>query len=180
MSGGSDRNSGGGLAVREATLRDREAIRTVHRESILGLGPAAYDEEQVEAWAAGCAGADYASGIEGEEPFLLATVGEEVVGFASLSVGVPERYAADVDGEVSGVYVHPTHAGRGVGSRLLAAIEERAREAGIARLGLTASANAVGFYDSRGYERVRAYAHEFSADRSTGITGRVVEMVREL
>lgn len=168
------------VTVREATLGDAETIRTVHRESILGLGPGAYDGEQVEAWAAGCADADYASGIEAGDPFLVATVGEEVVGFGSLSVGPPENYAADVDGEVTGIYVHPAHAGRGVGSRLLAAVEKRAREAGIDRLGLTASANAVGFYESRGYERVRTYRHEFSTERSTGVTGRVVEMERRL
>ncbi|MFC4988771.1 GNAT family N-acetyltransferase [Saliphagus infecundisoli] len=178
MSGGSGRNSEDGVAVREAVLEDGEAIRAVHRESILGLGPAAYDDEQVAAWAAGCADADYVAGIEGEEPFLVATDGDEIVGFGSLSVGPPEDYAADVDCEVTGVYVHPADAGRGVGSRLLAALEERAREAGVSRLGLTASANAVGFYESRGYERVRAYRHEFSAARSTGVTGRVVEMKR--
>lgn len=168
------------VTVREATPADGEAIRAVHRESILGLGPAAYDEEQVEAWAAGCVDADYAAGIESEDPFLVATAGEEVVGFGSLSVGPPEDYTVDVDGEVTGVYVRPAHAGRGVGSRLLATLEDRARAAGIDRLGLTASANAVGFYESRGYERVRTYRHEFSAERSTGITGRVVEMERRL
>lgn len=166
------------VTVREATLEDGEAIRAVHRESILGLGPAAYDEEQVKAWAAGCADADYAAGIEGEDSFLVATEGEAVVGFGSLSVGPPEDYAADVDAEVTGVYVRPSAAGRGVGSALLKGLEERARAAGVDRLGLTASANAVGFYESRSYERVRTYRHEFSAERSTGVTGRVVEMER--
>lgn len=166
------------VTVREATPEDGETIRAVHRESILGLGPAAYDRDQVEAWAAGCADADYAAGIEGEDPFLVATEGDDIVGFGSLSVGPPENYAVDVDAEITGVYVRPSVAGRGVGSALLAALEERARAAGVDRLGLTASANAVDFYESRGYERVRIYRHEFSAERSTGVTGRVVEMER--
>lgn len=41
------------MNVRDAVPADAEAIRTVHRDAIVELGRETYDQEQVEAWAAG-------------------------------------------------------------------------------------------------------------------------------
>jgi hypothetical protein len=46
--------------------------------------------------------------------------------------------------------------------------------------GRPASLNAVPFYELHGYERVREHDHEFSGHGSTGVTGTVVEMKKEL
>lgn len=154
-------------------------MREVHRRSIEGLGPAAYDPEQVAAWVAGCGSADYAARIADADAFLVAER-ESVVGFGSLSLGAPEEYEDDPDAEVTGVYVLPRVAREGVGSALYGALEHRARSAGVEMLGLWASRNAVGFYETRGYERVRTLDHEFSAHEDTGVTGTVVEMTKPL
>ncbi len=167
------------MIVREAVSGDAEAVREVHRRSIEGLGPAAYDPEQVAAWAAGCASADYVTRIEGGGVFLVAER-NDVVGFGSLSLTPPDGYETQVDAEVTGVYVLPEVAREGVGSALYDALERRARSAGVDRLGLWASRNAVCFYEANGYERVRALDHEFSEHEDTGVTGTVVEMVKPL
>lgn len=169
------------MHVREARPSDVDAVRAVHRASIEGLGPAAYAEEQVEAWAHGCETAEYSSIAEDDCYFVVAEDEDGgVVGFGSLRLDSPEGYEAAVDAEVTGLYVHPSVTREGVGSAILADLEDRARNEGVRTLGLTSSLNAVPFYEAQGYERVREYAHEFSDHESTGVEGRVVEMRKEL
>ncbi len=168
------------MHVRDATASDAEAVREVHAASIAAFGPAAYDCEQVEAWGSGVESADYAA-IDAEEfEFVVAEADGDVVAFGSLLLAAPDGYRAAVDAELTAVYVHPEAGRSGVGSTVLAALEDRAREASVESLGLASSLNAVGFYERHGYERVRERAHEFSSGESTGVEGRVVEMATEL
>jgi putative acetyltransferase len=169
------------MEIRDATVTDAEAVRTVHYASIIGLGPEAYGEHQVEAWASGCGSADYEAAIRSDE--LTQVVADRdgvVVGFGSLSWETPDSYGTDVGAEVTAVYVLPSVARRGVGTELYAELERRAREAGVTGLGLSASLPAVPFYESHGYDRVSEYDHEFSSHEGTGVTGRVVRMKKEL
>lgn len=168
------------MEIRAAEPTDADAVRRVHRASIEGLGPEAYDSEQVEAWASGCESADYASTIADDDVrFVVAERDGDIVGFGSLRL---ERLADEstADAEITGVYVHPSVAREGVGTALLADLEREARERGRRLLGLSASLNAVPFYDHHGYERVETRTHEFSGHRSTGVEGTVVEMRKEL
>ncbi|MFW6448829.1 MAG: N-acetyltransferase family protein [Halobacteriota archaeon] len=166
------------VELRPATRDDVPAIRSVHERSIRGLGRAVYDEEQVEAWAAGCGAADYASAIEASSVrFLVAEDDDGIVGFAS---GTTDPDEAGVDGEVTGLYVVPEVARDGVGSLLLSALEDWLASRGVSRVGLTASRNAVGFYECHGYEAVEEREHEFSFQLETGVTGTVIHMTREL
>jgi GNAT superfamily N-acetyltransferase len=63
-------------------------------------------------------------------------------------------------GEVDAVFVDPAHQGRGIGRRLLRALEEMAAAHGYGRVFLTASLNAVPFYRSAGYDPVRDELHD--------------------
>lgn len=169
------------MRVRDTTVEDAEAVREVHFESITELGRDGYDERQVSAWAKGCESADYSSAIESEGgDFVVAEEGGNVAAFGSVRFVSPEGYESTAEAEVTGVYVRPSVARTGVGSAVLAALERRTRERDARTIGLSASLNAVPFYESHGYERVREYAHEFSGSESTGVTGTVVEMRKEL
>lgn len=169
------------MRIRDATPADAEAIREVHSTSITELGTQAYSREQVEAWALGCESADYTAAIEHEDmEYVVAESGDEVVGFGSMKTVPPEGYEAAADAEVTGVYVHPSVARDGVGTRIYGELEDRARDAGVGTLVLGASRNAVPFYEAHGYDRVREFDHEFSAHESTGVTGRIVEMTKDL
>lgn len=170
------------MELREATPADSEAVRDVHRESILGLGSAAYDDDQVAAWAAGCDSTDYTEAITADAIYyLVAERDGAVVGFGSVNYDVPqEDYQATVDAEITAVYVHPDVAGDGVGTTIYEGLEADAREKECTVLGLWASLNAVSFYEGLGYERVRSIDHEFSSDIDTGVTGEVVEMHKHL
>lgn len=169
------------MELRDARPSDAEAIRTIHRTAIEVLGGQAYGQDQVEAWATGTESADYTTTIAAEDSAMI--VGEidgAIVGFGSLNLGSPTGYHADVDAEITGVYVHPEHSRRGVGTRLCRELERRARERDAEVLGLQASLNAVQFYRANGYERVRELEHEFSSHADTGSTGTVVEMKKRL
>lgn len=169
------------MNVREAVPADAEAVRAVHSDSITGLGREAYSQEQIEAWAPGCEAADYTEAInEDELLFVVAEMDSDVVAFGSLKLTSPDEYEADVDAEITGVYVHPSVARQGVGTRIYTELEEAARTRGEERLGLPATRNAVPFYESHGFERVRAFSHEFSSHESTGVTGTIIEMKKTL
>lgn len=169
------------MNVRDATPADAEAVRTVHYASIIGLGPEAYDQRQVEAWASGCGDADYTEAIEAAVlDYVVALRDGVVVGFGSLKWEAPEEYEADVGAEVTAVYVLPSVAREGIGTEIHAELERRVREQNVAVLGLSASLPAVPFYEAHGYTSVTEYDHEFSSHEGTGVTGRVVEMRKEL
>jgi putative acetyltransferase len=169
------------VEIRTATPADAEAVRHVHRVSIEGLGSSAYTQEQVDAWARGCESADYVAAITSDDfHFIVAENGGVILGFGSLCFEAPSEYEAPADAEITGVYVHPSVTRNGVGTELLTSLEQEARERECSTLGLSASLNAVPFYEHHGYERVRTYTHEFSSSASTGVAGQVIEMKKEL
>ena len=169
------------MKVRDVTPADAEAVRTVHYASIIGLGPDAYEQRQVEAWASGCGSADYETAIKADVlSYVVADRDGVVVGFGSLKWEALDGYEADVGAEVTAVYVLPSVAREGVGTEIYAELERQAREEGVTVLGLSASLPAVPFYEAHGYDRVSEYDHEFSSHEATGVTGRVVRMKKNL
>lgn len=169
------------MRIREAVPADSDAVRRVHAESITELGRDGYSKEQVDAWAQGCESADYSAAIGSESLYYIVAEDDRgVVGFGPLQHESSEGYEAAVDAEITGVYVHPEAARDGVGSKLYAELERRTRERGVGALGLSVSLNAMPFYESHGYDRVRQHVHEFSGHESTRIEGIVVEMKKEL
>lgn len=81
---------------------------------------------------------------------LLAVAGLRVVDDEG-----PVGFACRIADQIEMLYVAPRAQGRGVGKALLRDLERSAHAGGIHRLRLVTAANAVGFYQSRGYEVVR-------------------------
>lgn len=77
---------------------------------------------------------------------LLEEEDGEVLGFAILNLD---------SGELDAAFVDPAQQGRGVARRLLAALDALAVERGFGRLFLSASLNAVPFYEAAGYVEMR-------------------------
>lgn len=138
------------MQVRPGARSDREAVLELHRAAVLAGGPAAYDDEQVAAWATRGDPSDSPVDDPAHE-FVVCERDGDVVAFGDLDREF---------GEIVGVYVHPDHARAGVGSAVLDRLETVAREAGHDEGHLLASRNAVGFYERRGYERVAVETHE--------------------
>ncbi len=135
-------------------MADRQAMARVHAQSIRETCAPWYAPEQLRPWLALIEPAAY-------DPALLHKVvlvaerdaadGRELAGLGILDV--EERM-------VGAVYVAPGAMGRGVGSRLLEALEAEASGRGVAELGVKSTLNAVGFYARRGYERLSDDVHE--------------------
>ncbi len=125
-----------------------------------------YAPEQIAAWTASPVPDGYAAMLEAGG------------GIVALQDGVLAGYAMlDADKqEVDAVFVDPARAGLGIGKRLLAALEQLARQRGMVRLRLSASLNAVPFYRAAGFVALReeAYAHP------SGISLASVAMEKEL
>lgn len=94
-------------------------------------------------------------------PVLIAELDDEVVGWASLNRFNP-RAAYDRVADIS-VYVARERRGRGVGTVLLAALEERARALGYHKMvlaGFPFNAAGLGLYQRSGFRAVGIYEEQ--------------------
>jgi GNAT superfamily N-acetyltransferase len=114
----------------------------VRTRAIRGLCRGHYPEPDLETWAASPMPPRFGEVLVSQRA-LVAEEDELAVGFGFLDRD---------DHELAAVYVSPTHARRGVGRLLLAALEAEARAAGIPVLRLASSLNAIGFYQRNGYQ----------------------------
>jgi putative acetyltransferase len=163
------------VVLREAVPDDAPRVRDLHLASIEALGPQAYSDEQVAAWAHERDPAEYP--IETAETYaLVAERVDRLVGFGWLKPETDDYLEAAVDGEITALYVHPSVARQGVGTRLYTELEAEARRQGVDSLGLWASRNAVPFYEAQGYRRVTDHTIEFD----DSVEGTVVEMRKNL
>ncbi|MDS0259537.1 GNAT family N-acetyltransferase [Haloarcula sp. S1CR25-12] len=148
------------VRLRDATPADVDRLCEVNRVAIETLGTEPYDEHQIAAWKRGVDPELYP--IEAAEThFLVAETDERVVGFGWMKPEADEYFTIDVSGEITGMYVHPTAARNGVGTRLLGELERAARDRSVESLGLWASLNAVSFYRKHGYETMGEQALEY-------------------
>jgi N-acetylglutamate synthase-like GNAT family acetyltransferase len=154
------------LTIRRATQEDKEAIWRVHGSAIRGGCAGHYSPEVIEVWAGRLRPEKYGEAIERYE-FFVAEEGGVVVGFGELGQEA---------GEIQGLYVSADAAGRGVGRRLLSALEERARAHGLGSLRLTSSLNAVPFYERAGFRAVERLTQTISP----GVERESVRMFKEL
>jgi putative acetyltransferase len=129
------------LVTRPAVAGDAQTLHEIHVAAVRGLCASSYSAEVIEGWLWGRSAAMYAEPIARGGMHIAESDGH-AVGFCE---GVP--------GEVVAVYVIPEAARQGVGRRLLAKALERA-SVGQASVRLTATLNAVGFYERFGFVQV--------------------------
>jgi len=138
-----------GMHVRVATPEDAPGVRRVADAAWHDAHAPIVGEEAVEAFLAEYYDVEglRARYRNGDSTTFVAE-DEEIVGYAT---GVPAEDAYDL----GSIYVHPERQGEGVGSRLLAEVEARARDEDYDTLRLVVMADndaARGFYEARGFE----------------------------
>lgn len=153
------------VRVRRMREADTSAVARVHEAAARDGASSAYDNPG--RWTRDREAADYHDDVEAPDvTMLVAEVEDSVAGFG----------AADLEeGTVVADYVHPDYQDRGVGTALLTRLETALTEAGHDVVRLTASLNAVSFYDRRGYEIV-----ERTTLDEAEVEFEVVKMRREL
>lgn len=128
------------VTIRRAEPDDAQAIWAVHRASVLGLSDQQYTPEQVAAWVDLAPEHFRTAMTEQGERFFVAEAAGEVVGFGAVR-----------GDEARAVYVRPDAVRRGIGTRLLDAVEREVRTLGGGTVTCVASLNAVPFYQANGY-----------------------------
>jgi GNAT superfamily N-acetyltransferase len=78
---------------------------------------------------------------------IAATQDGAVVGFATIAISADHV-------ELDGLFVDPDHRRAGHAARLVAAVADTARRAGVARIEVSANDHARAFYDAAGFEQV--------------------------
>ena len=124
---------------------DTVALRELFAQSIEELTQDDYDEEQRIAWAAQAADAQAFAKRLASMVTLVVQIAGEYAGFASLK----DNKVLDM------LYVHPYHAGEGVGTALCDALERIAAARGAADITVDASETAASFFEDRGYVAMR-------------------------
>jgi putative acetyltransferase len=138
------------MKIRAATLSDTEEIAHIHRESIRVLCSGHYDARRLAGWIELLSPEIYASALA-EKWMIVAEQEGRIVGMGILDPG--QR-------QIAALYVAPGFHGQGVGTRLLAALEKAALDAGADQLELGATLNSRGFYRRHGYLETGRDFHE--------------------
>ena len=144
----------GNLNIRPAAESDAPRILAVHRVAVLRTAVSAYGLDILNAWAAGSdpdsvreMGRIIASQAE---LVMVADAGGVVVGFGSIVPALEELRA---------IYVHPNFGRRGIGGRILGALQQLARHHQMRILRMDASINAEDFYLKHGFDSIGRGEH---------------------
>ena len=159
------------IVIRPAIVDDAQGILKTHSAAVHRTASRQYASDILTAWAA-LLDADNVRRMAGiiasqSELVLVAEVDANIVGFGSI---------APKNSELRAIYVHPDFGREGVGSQILSALEELARQHGLDELAMDASLNAEEFYLIHGFAVVERGEHTLT----TGTRMRCVKMRKAL
>ena len=129
------------VIVRDYGRDDAQEICRLFYETVRSVNLGDYSPEQVRAWAPAPPDPDAWHARMSGRHTLVAEGDGEVVGFAEL----------EEDGYLDMFYCRRDVVGRGVGSLLYAAVEERAGDLGLGRIFTEASITARPFFERKGF-----------------------------
>ena len=133
--------------VRRVDIDDYSDVRYVHVAAFKAFAAPQLSEDEVKAFVAHVNAPDYADQLR-EMDMLVALVNNQLVGTAAWIAGDDSGASA----RISSVFVDPMFAQCGIGRRLVLETEQLAVQAGFGRFTVRATANAVPFFQSLGYE----------------------------
>ena len=149
-------------SIRLARPADLAAIATVHAASVRALCAGHYPPQAIEQWLAPSPGL-YDRLLRSSTVYVAERAGR-VLAFAAVRLATRE---------VRAMYVSPGATGDGLGLRLMLRLERVARALGIAELRLSATLNAVGFYERLGWRRDPVRADKRPAQRCVAMRKRL-------
>ncbi len=135
--------------IRPAHIADADRIHRIHTASIRALARSAYSSDLIESWAGHLRPALYLTPIHEGRLWVVEAQG------ALVALGILDEDHS----EVKALYVAPDHARCGHGRRLLRHLEAEIQRAGHVQSQLSASKNAIAFYERMGYRVVGRAEH---------------------
>ncbi len=158
------------IHIRKAIAADVPRLREIIEASVRGLQAEDYTATQIESVLKSVYGVD--SQLIADGTYLVAEVSESQTQHKIVACGGwskrktlygGDQYAAREDSlldpsrdaaKIRAFFVHPEWARRGIGSSILEACENAAREAGFTRLEMGATLSGVAFYHAKGYVEI--------------------------
>ena len=147
----SRRNTENDFHVRPARAEDGAALADLHRAAILATSDDFYSAEERHSWASGLRADGYARSMSDGELIEVA---------APKDTDMPIAFCGRRETGVVGLYVHPDHQQRGIGTLLLKRAEAALAEQGARLLTVEASLPAARFYERHGYTPVETFSHK--------------------
>ena len=130
------------FSIRRARPADVFDVRRVHTTAVREGGVAQYATDVLEAWVDAFDPYSFPRNIERMEFYVAEIADGRVAAYLAFDL---------TTAEIESVYVAPWGKGLGLGSFLLGFAEESARLAGLGKVWLDSSINAVGFYAGHGW-----------------------------
>jgi N-acetylglutamate synthase-like GNAT family acetyltransferase len=179
------------IHIRKASTADVPRLREVIEASVRGLQTGDYSPAQIEGALNSVYGVD--SQLIADGTYFAAEIAEPESARLVVACGGwskrktlygGDQYAAREDSlldpardaaKIRAFFVHPEWARRGVGSMILEACENAARESGFTRLEMGATLSGVAFYKAKGYTEVENQ----QVPLGNGETLPIVKMMKE-
>lgn len=155
-----DRGLADALELRPVTLDDYSSIRAIHASAFKALAGACYPEDEVAAFTTYVYSQTYVDMLRGEN-LLCGFLGGEMVATAGWAPADDNGLSA----RIRSVYVRPLFTGLGIGRRIALEAESWARRSGFRGFGARVTLNAVGFFETLGFEVTSHGVHMLPAER---------------
>jgi len=176
------------IEIRLATKEDIPALQKLIHASVAGLSLQYYSPAQIGSGLLHIFGVD--TQLILDATYFIADVDRQIAGSGGWSkrktlFGGDQSKSAELDplldpateaARIRAFYVHPQWSRKGIGSLILNACEEAAREAGFSKVELAATLPGEPFYSARGYES----AEEIRLDTPDGESLPALRMTKRL
>lgn len=137
------------VSLREASTEDAAEMARIQSESLRQNASDDYTGEQLDCLAPPDPDAETIPDAEFADDACRPIVAEKdgsVVGWGSVHLN---------ENTLAATFVDPDYSGEGIGQGLVESLESIARKEGVEKLTVPASLNAVGFYETLGFEKQR-------------------------
>lgn len=147
------------ITIEPAKPKDAQALLEIHATAVHQTAAPYYPQESLDHWARRPITSDRVERVKQrwignpDHRIVVAKHRGQVVGFGFI----------DSDSQLQGLYVHPDYSRRGIGTKLLAALEQAAMAMGLNHLQADVSLNAEGFYRQQGFEILEQGMHRLAS-----------------
>lgn len=136
----------GAITIRRIGIDDHSDVRYLHVKAMTAQSLDALTDAEIAAFIAFVNSPAYSDCLMAEDVYG-AFIDSQLIGTASWHVNGDDGRTA----RISSVFVDPMFGRLGIGARLLAEVEARASQSGFAQFGISATINAVPFFEKLGY-----------------------------
>lgn len=137
------------MHIRLSKLSDARALARLHRSTIRSINSADYSPTIIRSWTSRSTAKRFRHLLSTCIRYV-AIENEMIMGFGEL-IGE--------SGEIHGMYVHKDWIGKGIGKKIFAKLENRAKKMGLTKLTLNSSITAKEFYEHCGCSVTKKIQH---------------------